>query len=432
MGPNSCPYNVLSFPSARLLRSGENENVQNDHYQRKNMRVVISVGGMFHAFNLAEELERRDVFERLYTTYPKYKWQHHDVPSPKVRAIKYPEVIRQIGELPVLERFVPETGKSWLDEYKSKTFDYSVSRDLPPVEDGIFVGFAGKSRRSIERANELGYTTAVERSSVHIETQRDLLSEESKRFEPFHQPISDRRIRRETAEYELADYVITPSHFATESFLEHGFEREKVRTVSLGTSFPTTEGSERTKDDSRRGAETVRLIFCGRVGYRKGIPYLLEAWDEVSPIDAELVILSHVQEEIRDHIRPYTDRDDIRFPGWVDDVNCWYASGDAFILPSIEDGFGMTVVEAMAAGLPAIVTENVGAKNCVSDRRDGLIVPPRDSKALADAILYMCDHPERRRQMGQSAREKAREEYSITAYGDRVVDAYLSMLSHDA
>jgi len=391
------------------------------------MRVVISVGGVFHAFKLAEQLEQRGVFHELYTTYPKFKWHDADVPESKVTAIRYPEAIYHAAKLPGVRRVIPKAWRHQLDRVKCLTFDRSVRRKLTPVTDGIFVGFAGKSHRSLKRAAELGYTTVVERSSVHIRTQNEILTEEAERFGLEQPPIAQERIDRETREYELADYIVTPSEFATQSFLDRGFDERKLRTVPIGET-PDRNGlndpaADRPDDDGR-----VRFVFCGSVGFQKGVPYLLEAWDELGGLDAELVLLGGIEADIREHIAPYRERDDVRFVGWTDDVYSWYDSSDVFVLPSIQDGWGMVVNEAMGSGLPAIVSEHVGAKDCIRERQDGFVVPVRNSEALADAMRYLHDNPDERRRMGRSAMAHTRANYTLEKYGDHVVEAYRSML----
>ena len=97
------------------------------------------------------------------------------------------------------------------------------------------------------------------------------------------------------------------------------------------------------------------------------------------------------------------------------------AGASVLVLPSIQDGFGLVVLEAMASGLPVIVSDHVGAKDCVREGVDGFIVPVRDIEALADRLLWLHDHPSQRDAMGARARERAMG-YSWEAYRYRLAE----------
>jgi glycosyltransferase involved in cell wall biosynthesis len=94
---------------------------------------------------------------------------------------------------------------------------------------------------------------------------------------------------------------------------------------------------------------------------------------------------------------------------------------DIFVLPSLDDSYGLVVLEAMASGLPVILTRNVGAIDIVEDGVSGLVVPAGDDRALANAIGRLAADPELRSQMGRAARERVVGGRSWTDYGQSVV-----------
>jgi len=105
-----------------------------------------------------------------------------------------------------------------------------------------------------------------------------------------------------------------------------------------------------------------------------------------------------------------------------------YEDADVLILPSVEEGFGKVVAEAMACGLPVVVSENTGAKDLVENGENGFIVPIRDVKRLKEKILYFNDNPEITRRMGKNAR-KTVEKYTWMKYGNEFVKAYEKILT---
>ncbi|GGI95750.1 hypothetical protein GCM10008995_02270 [Halobellus salinus] len=308
-------------------------------------------------------------------------------------------------------------------------FDRSVSRRLEATEDGIFIGFAGGCLKSLERANELGLTTVVERSSVHIKTQKDILDEEFGKYNQGECPISEQHICREVREYEIADYIVTPSKFAQDSFLNRGFSRYKVKKVPLGTQIP--KFSDGKKAQSKRvnfDEDKIYFIYSGQVSLRKGIQYLLPAWDSLDLTEAELIITSAIQDSARPLVQEYQNRKDIHFLGWVDDLYQWFERADVFVFPSMEDGFALVVIEAMASGLPVIVSENTGAKDCIRESVDGITVPAGKIESLAVAIQYMYDNPDERCQMGRNARKQIQSKYTAEDYGSRISSVYRNMI----
>ena len=101
---------------------------------------------------------------------------------------------------------------------------------------------------------------------------------------------------------------------------------------------------------------------------------------------------------------------------------------DLFVLPSVEDAFGLVTLEAMASGLPVVVTDHVGASELISNRKDGMIVPAGDAESLAAAIAELVEHNDLRRALGRAARELVEEQCSWESYGDRVLASIIDRL----
>ncbi|SDY32870.1 glycosyltransferase family 4 protein [Halopenitus persicus] len=262
-------------------------------------------------------------------------------------------------------------------------------------------------------------TTAVERSSSHIRTQWEILSREYQRHNAVSPPLSEDAVADEEQEYEAADYIVTPSEFAYQSFLDRGFDERSVKCIPFGVDPPPTTSCS-------RDSETVRFLFAGNVSIRKGIPYLLEAWDKVDLPDAELAIASEVEKDLRPLISDYEERNDVRLLGWVDDLEDCFNRSSVFVFPSLEEGSAIVTYEAMAAGLPLITTYNSGWVG--EDGVHGIEVPAADSGSLANALRKLYDDASERRRMGKEAETLIRENYTLDDYGERVHQAYRSMI----
>jgi glycosyltransferase involved in cell wall biosynthesis len=106
-------------------------------------------------------------------------------------------------------------------------------------------------------------------------------------------------------------------------------------------------------------------------------------------------------------------KDQVRFLGWQRDLSPIFQKWDVFAMPSLEEGFGMAALEAMAEGLPVVATCVGGLPEVIEDCRTGYLVPPSDIAALAGRLRLLILDPERRKTMGAAGRERARNHFSV-------------------
>jgi glycosyltransferase involved in cell wall biosynthesis len=305
--------------------------------------------------------------------------------------------------------------------YNDTSFDYYSRFCIEEAE--IFHGWNNMCLRTLRYINDKNGTTIVERASGYPAVQRELIESEYNSYGISESVIDDRLYKRAVAELREADAVFVPSKFVYNSFLDQNFSERKLYLIPFGVDVDTFT----PPDDFGRSDEEFTALFVGSVCLRKGIQYLLPAWQEADT-EGTLKIVGQIVENAQPIVEEYRDDPTIEFVGWVDDPAELYRQASVFVFPSIEDGFGMVVTEAMAAGLPAIVSENTGAKDCIREGIDGEIVPIRDSKALAKEIQRMHDNPDRCHQMGQNARSTV-EQYTWSDYGDKVADVYQELLN---
>ena len=118
----------------------------------------------------------------------------------------------------------------------------------------------------------------------------------------------------------------------------------------------------------------------------------------------------------------------VHFLGWQRDLEPIYADLDLVVLSSLNEGTPVSLIEGMAAGLPVVATEVGGVPDLVEHGKTGLLVPPKDSKALSAAMEALLGDPERRREMGRLGREAVYPKYSDAALIDRMDRLYSSLL----
>jgi glycosyltransferase involved in cell wall biosynthesis len=213
------------------------------------------------------------------------------------------------------------------------------------------------------------------------------------------------------AEWALADVVMVNSKWTLDALVKLGVPSEKIAIVPLAYE---TEEIEPVSPPRAEGP--LRVLYLGQVNLRKGIQYLLEAARKLDKKHFRFDVAGPIS--ISDeHV--VTAPANVTFHGSVtrDRVREFYREADVFVLPTISDGFALTQLEAMAHGLPVITTPNCG--EVVHDGIDGLIVPARDSTALAKALETLADDPERLDAMREAARE------NVSRFGLEALDQNL-------
>jgi glycosyltransferase involved in cell wall biosynthesis len=210
-----------------------------------------------------------------------------------------------------------------------------------------------------------------------------------------------------------------------ESFIKNGISEKKIYIIPYGTdtSFFTCR-SEKPKK--------FKVLFVGRVGLAKGIHYLLEAWNQLnfSIHDAELHIVGPIDEQVKIYLKQKTLPANIFWHGGLaqEALKKIYASASLFVLPSLQEGLAMVLLEAMASGVPILATTRTGAQDVIINNQEGFIVEPKNATALAEKILWGFKHQDELFNMGQCAAEKAKKQ-SWTTYVEQVITAYKEIIS---
>jgi phosphatidylinositol alpha-mannosyltransferase len=179
----------------------------------------------------------------------------------------------------------------------------------------------------------------------------------------------------------------------------------------------------------------LNILFVGRLEPRKGFHYLIRAYALVKTILPQTRLLV---------VGPYTAEDrlpfeqelrrqgltDVHFIGYVPEPELarYYQNSHVLCAPSTGfESFGMVLLEAMAAGTPIVASDIIGYRSVVNHQVEGLLVPPRDIDALADALIYLLQHPELRQAMGRRGQATACH-YNWDQVANRVLDCYHEIL----
>ena len=208
--------------------------------------------------------------------------------------------------------------------------------------------------------------------SAHPDVQAKLVGMDTQN------PVTKLSLERQRTELEMADWILVPSEFVLNSLKEKELDKKAI-LMPFGVDLEKFIPGEK-KDD------VFRVIFVGSNWERKGGPLLLDAWEKLNLKNAELIICG-VSEEIVGDVE-----ENVKI-GWVPDLVMALQNSSIFCLPALEDGCPLATYEAMACGLPVIISENTGTKQHVTEGKDGFIIKPDSVDSICEVLedLYTKD-----------------------------------------
>jgi glycosyltransferase involved in cell wall biosynthesis len=280
--------------------------------------------------------------------------------------------------------------------------------------------------RSLREASRLGISSVIEIPTWHRNKGRDkparlTKSERERAAARGWQGFKNRLLvtrQQMLEEYDLADLLLVLSEKAEETFLAAGVPKAKLFRHQRGVDVERFIPAEKPP-------EIFRVVFVGSLIKRKGVHHLLEAWHRLALKDAELVLVGTAHEEIKPVLAQYRG-DRVRLPGFVSRIEDFYRAATVHVLPSECEGSAKSTYEAAACGLPQIVTRESG--DVVLDGVNGLIVPPNDPEALADALRRLYEDRALCAQLAAAGRRRAVENFTWTHFRTRLLDAYRTVL----
>jgi glycosyltransferase involved in cell wall biosynthesis len=271
-------------------------------------------------------------------------------------------------------------------------------------------------------ARARGLACVYEMPIAHWQTVQRLLHEEAQRLPEWRQTIqglddSPAKLERKCHEIDLADTIVVPSRFVLDSLPAPVRSAKRCVLAPFGAPSP----SARADESRREGTGPLRVIFAGAMTQRKGLADLFTAMRLLDRSDVELVVLGALNAPLSFYRSQY--------PAFVYEGTRPHAevlrvmrSCDVFVLPALVEGRALVQLEALASGLPLIVTANTGGDDLVEEGRTGFTIPIRSPEAIAERLGWFADHRDALAEMRRHAIRKAAET-SWLLYENKVLDA---------
>jgi glycosyltransferase involved in cell wall biosynthesis len=333
-------------------------------------RVVVScpapygAGGLGrHLKEIVEALERRG--------QSPIRISSDDVPEQSRSRAGLPELI---GTLAPLARFSP----AWRMWIASVRFDLDARRRLVAADHLIaFNGTALAQFRGAGRAG-IGSRSLVSANS-HM---RRVIRQHERAYHqyPVERPWATHLLRRNLKEYAQAERIYVASAYVRESFLEEGFDEDLLEL------FPLTPDPRYRPLQAPRSSN-FEIVYSGSLLVHKGVPLLIDAFRRLPGDDLRLVLVGGWKTPSMRRFIERAREEDPRISAEPGDPLSRLQSARLCVHPAYEDGFAYAPVEAMACGVPVIVSQDTGMKELIDSDHIGLVLPTGEAGPLAEAML---------------------------------------------
>lgn len=380
------------------------------------MKIIVASGGRFHSVHLAKQLLKKKLLTRFYS------WactaNESVLFDTLIKEKKLASFMLKLYEKCRLSKIISPA--QWTIFYDA-FFDRWLAHELQnEVSFDLLVGWAHYVLQSIPVARQKGAKIAIEAGSMHILDIQQIINAELELHGFLPQAIDQRNINKILQEYKEADAIMVPSSHVATSFKNYGISSNKIQVAPYGTELSFFTPKQKKPDH-------FSALFVGRIGLAKGIHYLLEAWDLVNlPAQkATLHMVGPIDEQTKEYLSRRKKNDSIIWHGGKPHhaLNSFYQTASVFVMPSLQEGLAMVLVEAMAASLPLIATTRTGAEDLITEGKEGFLIPPNNIELLAKKIEWSFLHQEELFEMGKSAAQKATL-FTWDQYGNKVIEIY--------
>jgi glycosyltransferase involved in cell wall biosynthesis len=332
----------------------------------------------------------------------------------KVAALLAPDLVERLGRTSVSQRFPPGFFSYW----SMQLFGWLSQYYLNGAE--VLHVRSGYGRYAMARARRAGAVCLVDHSIADPLVMAATLRAEASRW-GLPEEFPEMHWRCVSQDIEAADHLVVNSAFVRDTLMTcRGIPADKITILTLGLDLARLSPAAVAPSKP----EPFRVLFAGEIGLRKGVLYLLQAWEKLKLPDAELILIGTVT-DIKERLAqskagfrllpvlPHTEL--VRH----------YQHASVFVFPSLMEGSARVIQEAMACGVPIVTTPNSGS--IVQDGVEGFVVPIRDPEAIGARLLELYTHSDRRREMGLAARAAAEREFAPEVYHNGLMRLYAGL-----
>ncbi len=342
------------------------------------MKIDIAVCGRFHYHKYVKYIAQKGILNKIYFSYKR----KFDFGLEKKYLQNYPlKEYLMYFNIRFLKGWRIEKNTLWLHEMWEK----QVSNHKPKA-DILHIMIHGNSEKIIQKYKDSGKIVIGEAVNVFPSEQLDIMEKEYAKYDMKKKKTVDAYTKEKMIrEFKACDYILTASNFVRNSFIKHGFAKEKFLLIPYGSEINKERSFKKTVPENN-----IKILCVGQITFRKGQIYLLNAIQQLQKenIECELTLVGVLDEEYQSCLKKEELDDFYQHIEHVpnDQIEEFMSTFDLFVLPSIEDGFGIVVTESLSVGVPVITTISAGASDIIEDDKNGYKVLPSSSNSIVDAI----------------------------------------------
>jgi glycosyltransferase involved in cell wall biosynthesis len=262
-----------------------------------------------------------------------------------------------------------------------RTFDKQTARALPQAEH--LIAFNGQALAQLRAAR--GYPTrALVSANSHMQQVIER-HELARRRYPLEGSWAAHMLKRNLAEYEQAERIYFASDYIRDSFLQRGMPAERLARFPL-TPAPRFRAAEDRDAERPASGSFFEIVYVGSLAVHKGVPLLIDAFRRLPQVELKLRLVGGWGSRGMRRFVQAACAADSRIVVSPGDPLPYLRGASLCVHPAYEDGFGYAPAEALASGVPVLVSEDTGMKELIDSPREGLVLPTGDAGALSEAI----------------------------------------------
>ena len=353
------------------------------------MNISLAATNPCHVFPLAVELARAGALGSYYSGYPAWKLGE-DARGLRVRAhsLRTNIVYGLLKYAP--EKLRPSSRRLFV--WQDTGFDRWTGAHLEPCD--FIHGLPGQCLHTFRAARRAGIRTVLNHATGPVREWVRIMEPEYARAGLKLEdvcPYDADYFAREDEEYALADFHCAASTVVRAQLIALGIPPECIWLVPYGADARVFH------PEKAQVAPGFRIVFAGQIGLRKGLKTLLDALPLAACEDWSVDFYGAVLGEARHDLDAYRGKAKLTFHGPVSQhaLADAFRAGSVLALPSLEEGFGLVVPQALNCGLPVIVSDAVGGGDFVRHRDSGSVFPTGDAASLAAELAWWAEHPRR-------------------------------------
>jgi glycosyltransferase involved in cell wall biosynthesis len=352
------------------------------------MKISLSATNPCHLYAMARELAALQVLGCYYSGYPAWKLPRSaELPlrTHSWRTNIVYGLLKFVGP-----QFRPSDRNLFL--WQDHAFDRWVGAHLEPCD--FIHAMPGQALQTFRAAKQLGIQTVLNHATGPVREWVRIMEPEYARAglqltEVCH--YDKAYFEREEEEYRLSDWHCAASSVVREQLIATGIDPARIWTVPYGAD------PEIFSPAGAPPPEHFRIVFAGQLSLRKDVKTLLQALTLAKQPEWEMHFYGGIAPEAQADLASYTGATKLHFHGSRSqgELAEAFRGGSVLVLPSLEEGFGLVVPQALSCGLPVIASDRVGAKDLLRHRENGSIFPARNAAALAEELAWWCANPRR-------------------------------------